>query len=170
MVRKNRVSTSSGKDYVAGFLFDVTEIKRREVEADEARKQLADVLENARRSTTATTISSSTGSCRNPYQHWKSSGKPGRTLRDASTVAIPSATSAPVHSQVDELYDTDKERWIEGIVARYHLRHFEFERRNPDGRWYQVYDMRTDDGTFIGVRIDITEFGAKRRCATQCAR
>ena len=45
IVRKNRVSTSSGKDYVAGFLFDVTEMKRREVEADEARKQLADVLE-----------------------------------------------------------------------------------------------------------------------------
>ena len=39
--------------------------------------------------------------------------------------------------------------------------HFEFERHNPDGRWYQVYDMRIDDGTFIGVRVDITEL--KRR-------
>ena len=45
IVRKNRISTSSGKDYVAGFLFDVTEMKRRELEADEARRQLADVLE-----------------------------------------------------------------------------------------------------------------------------
>ena len=45
IVRKNRVRTASGKDYVSCFLFDVTEIKRREVEANEARKQLADVLE-----------------------------------------------------------------------------------------------------------------------------
>ncbi|MBN9275301.1 MAG: PAS domain S-box protein, partial [Mesorhizobium sp.] len=38
-----------------------------------------------------------------------------------------------------------------------HKRSSVFERTNPDGRWYQAHDMRTEDGTFIGVRVDITE-------------
>src|SRR5690606_2583521 len=30
-------------------------------------------------------------------------------------------------------------------------------RRNPDGRWFKVIDTRGEDGTFVGVRVDITE-------------
>ena len=46
VVRKNRVSMDSGKDYIACFVFDITEMKRRETEAEEARRRLADVLES----------------------------------------------------------------------------------------------------------------------------
>jgi PAS domain S-box-containing protein len=46
MVRKNRVSMDSGRDYVCGVIFDVSELKRRETEAEEARQRLANVLES----------------------------------------------------------------------------------------------------------------------------
>jgi hypothetical protein len=46
VVRKHRVEFGSGRRYVACFVFDVTELKRREREAEEARKRLADVLES----------------------------------------------------------------------------------------------------------------------------
>ena len=46
IVRKSRVRMASGKDYVAGFLFDITDTKRREIEADEARHRLESVIES----------------------------------------------------------------------------------------------------------------------------
>ncbi|MGO4832734.1 ATP-binding protein, partial [Rhizobiaceae sp. 2RAB30] len=55
------------------------------------------------------------------------------------------------------LYDTDPAAWLDGYMARHRLRHTAFERQNADGRWYQVFDGWTDDGTFVGVRVDITE-------------
>ena len=45
IVRKNRVSMESGKDYIACFVLDITEMKRRETEAEDARQHLANVLE-----------------------------------------------------------------------------------------------------------------------------
>ena len=45
VVQRNRVRMPSGRDYVACVVFDVTEIKRRETEAIQARQRLADVLE-----------------------------------------------------------------------------------------------------------------------------
>ncbi|TGV72940.1 PAS domain S-box protein, partial [Mesorhizobium sp. M00.F.Ca.ET.158.01.1.1] len=55
----------------------------------------------------------------------------------------------------------DSERWLDGILARYRLPNSSYERLNADGRWYQVYDMRTGDGTFIGVRVDITDLKSR---------
>ena len=46
IVRKNRVGMPSGRNYVAGFLFDISDMKRRETEAEDARKNLATVLES----------------------------------------------------------------------------------------------------------------------------
>ena len=46
IVRKHRVEFGSGRRYVACFVFDATEIKRRETEAEEARRRLAVVLES----------------------------------------------------------------------------------------------------------------------------
>ncbi|RUY83982.1 PAS domain S-box protein, partial [Mesorhizobium sp. M7A.F.Ca.CA.001.12.2.1] len=63
--------------------------------------------------------------------------------------------------QIDQLYDSDHDRWLDAILARYRLPSSSYERHNPDGRWYQVYDMRTDDGTFIGVRVDISEIKSR---------
>src|SRR5690606_24609001 len=46
IVRKNRVRSSSGKDYLSASIFDVSELKRRETEAEQARQHLANVLES----------------------------------------------------------------------------------------------------------------------------
>src|SRR5690606_15779851 len=46
IVRKTRVGMASGNHYVVGFIFDITEIKSRETEAEEARRHLAGVLES----------------------------------------------------------------------------------------------------------------------------
>ena len=72
--------------------------------------------------------------------------------------------------EVDKLYDSDPERWLDGILARYRLPNSSYERLNPDGRWYQVYDMRTDDGTFIGVRVDISEIKSREKALQESMR
>ena len=136
IVRKNRVRTASGKDYVSCFLFDVTEMKRREVEANEARKQLADVLERMPAGVVIYDRDDNFVFANRKLQEslpaLKSIWKPGRTLRDAfdhgHSVGYFRSSGDP---QVDELYDVDKQRWIDAIIARYHLRHFEFERQQP---------------------------------------
>jgi PAS domain-containing protein len=55
-------------------------------------------------------------------------------------------------------------------MARHQLAHSIFERRNPDGRWYQVTDTRTEDGTFVGVRVDITEMKERERALRRSMR
>ena len=56
--------------------------------------------------------------------------------------------------------------------ARYHLRHFEFERRNPDGRWFQVYRHahRRRHLHRRAHRHHRDASSARRRCARACAR
>ncbi|TIT85403.1 MAG: PAS domain S-box protein, partial [Mesorhizobium sp.] len=61
------------------------------------------------------------------------------------------------------LYNVDTERWLDAMLKRYRLPNSSYERLNADGRWYQVYDMRTDDGTFIGVRVDITDLKTREK-------
>src|SRR5690606_3810384 len=46
VVQRNRVRMESGRDYIACVVFDVSELKRRETEAEEARQRLADVLDS----------------------------------------------------------------------------------------------------------------------------
>ena len=59
--------------------------------------------------------------------------------------------------ELDELYRTDREAWIEQYSRRYHVEQEIRERQNPDGSWVQTIDTRTEDGTYIGVRLDISE-------------
>ena len=56
------------------------------------------------------------------------------------------------------------------MLAHYQRPNFVFERRNPDGRWDQVFDMRTQDGTFIGVRVDITEHKEREKALRRSMR
>src|SRR5690606_18331440 len=60
--------------------------------------------------------------------------------------------------------------WLESYSARHQLRQSTFERRYPDGRWYQVIYIRTDDGTFIGVRVDITEMKEREKALRRSMR
>ncbi|TIT56113.1 MAG: hypothetical protein E5W60_25615, partial [Mesorhizobium sp.] len=57
----------------------------------------------------------------------------------------------------------DRDGWFDAMLAHYRLPNSSYERRNPDGRWYQVYDMRTEDGTFIGVRVDISDIKSREK-------
>jgi PAS domain S-box-containing protein len=168
IVRKTRVSVTDEKHYVAGFLLDVTEIKTRENEADQVRRQLANVLEslpagviiydrndefvlaNRKLQATLPALAGAWG--------------PGCTLRDALELAHSAGYFRESGDQeLDRLYDSDPRAWLERYLDRYHTSHAVSERRHPDGRWFQVFDSRLDDGTYIGVRVDITELKAREK-------
>lgn len=175
IVRKDRVRIESRKDYISCFLFDVTELKQREREAEDARKQLADVLESMPAAVLIYDQDDrfvfSNRKAQEGMPLLTPAWRPGADFRDAfelgHSVGYFRTSGNP---EVDALYDVDKERWLDGIIGEYRLRRAEFERRNPDGAWQKVYNMRTDDGMFIGVRVDITELKQRERALGESLR
>ena len=166
IVRKNLVSTDSGKNYVACTIFDVSELKRRELEAEEARNRLADVLESLPAGVVIYDRDDrfvlANRKIRDTLPAMNEAMQPGRPLRDAIAAAREAGYFRDSgDAAIDALYDGDRDAWIDAYCARYKERHSVSERLHPDGRWFQVYDTRTADGTFVGVRVDITEL--KRR-------
>ena len=59
---------------------------------------------------------------------------------------------------IDALHISDKEAWIQQRMLLYQTSK-EFDHKD-DKRWVRVIDRRLEDGTFIGLRIDITEVKA----------
>ena len=57
----------------------------------------------------------------------------------------------------------DREAWVDGYIARYDEKMRVFERSNPDGRWFKAFDMRLEDGTYVGVRVDISELKQREK-------
>jgi len=166
IVRKNRVTTSSGKTYLASAIFDVSELKRREKEAEEARKHLANVLESLPAAVIIFDRDDNFVFANKKLQSalpaMAQTWVPGFPLRKALEIGHANGYFRNSDDEeIDRLYDSDGEAWLQAMVAHYHRRNAIFERQNPDGRWYQVYDMRTGDGTFIGVRVDITELKSR---------
>ncbi|TPL87144.1 PAS domain-containing protein [Mesorhizobium sp. B2-3-12] len=166
IVRKNRIGMASGRNYVAGFLFDISDMKRREIEAQDARKHLASVLESLPAAVIIYDRDDNFVFANHKLQDTLPALKPawqsGRTFRDALALGHSAGYfRSSGDPRIDALYDTDRDAWLDGILARYRLPNSSYERLNADGRWYQVYDMRTDDGTFIGVRVDITEIKSR---------
>jgi PAS domain S-box-containing protein len=166
IMRTMPLNLSGGQNYVGGFLIDVTELRRKEREVEQARRYLVNVLESlpagvliydrddrfvfANRMLQASLPAIS------------SAWQPGKTFREALELGHSAGYFRSCGDpDIDALYAVDQERWLAAMLARYRLRSSTFERRNPDGRWWKVYDMRTDDGTFIGVRVDITELKAR---------
>ena len=162
IVRKNRVETSSGNSYVACTVFDVTELKRRETEARDARAQLESVLESLPAGVIIydreDRFVSANRLIREGLPALAEAMQPGRTIRDALEAAHTAGyfrnSGDP---EVDRLYDIDREAWIAGYAKKYHVDYAEFERQSGNGRWLKVIDARTPEGFFVGVRIDITE-------------
>jgi len=166
IVRKSRVGMASGRNYVAGFLFDISDMKRRETEAEDARKHLASVLESLPAAVIIYDRDDkfvfANHKMRDTLPALQPVWQPGCTFREALALGHSNGYfRSSGDPQVDKLYDSDPARWLDGILARYRLPSSSFERRNSDGRWYQVYDMRTDDGTFIGVRMEISEIKSR---------
>nr|WP_295464777.1 response regulator [Mesorhizobium sp.] len=162
VVRKNRIRTDSGNDYVAGTIFDITEMKRRETDAEEARQRLEHVIESLPAGVIIydrhNRFVLSNRLIQESLPALVDAMQPGKHLRDALEAAHDAGyfrTSGDL--ELDALYDTDRAAWIDGYARRYDMRHSVSERLNPDGKWYQVFDTRTSDGTFVGVRVDITE-------------
>ena len=177
VVRKHRVELGSGKRYVACLVFDVTEMKRREIEAEEARRRLADVLESLPAGVVIYDRDDKFVLANRKLQDslpgLKAVWQPGLSFRDAIAhgreLGYFRSSGDP---EIDSLYEGDPESWIEAYMARHQLRHSMFERRNPDGRWFQVIDTRTEEGIFVGVRSrHHRDEGARAtRCAGACAR
>lgn len=145
---------------------DVTDMKGRETEAQDARKHLASVLESLPAGVIIYDRDDKFVFANRKLQDTlpalKPFWQPGRGFREAlefghSVGYFRSSGDAGI----DRLYEPEPERWLDSILARYHLPNSSYERLNADGRWYQVYDMRTDDGTFIGVRVDITDIKSR---------
>ncbi|CAN7157246.1 response regulator [Mesorhizobium sp. LjNodule214] len=143
-------------------------IKRRETEAEDARKNLASVLESLPAAVIIYDRDDKFVFANRKLQDTlpalKPVWQPGRSFREAlelgHSVGYFRVSGDP---ELDKLYDSDPDRWADGILARYRLPNSSYERLNPDGRWYQVYDMRTDDGTFIGVRVDISDIKSREK-------
>ena len=162
IVRKHRVSMESGNRYVAGFLFDVTQMKQRETEAEDARQQLAHVLDSMPAGIIIYDRDDrfvlANRQLQDSLPALKGSWEAGQTLRNALERAQAAGYFRDSGDpDLDALHEADPQGWIDRYTERYHAAHTVSERQGPDGRWSQVYDTRTPDGTFIGVRVDITE-------------
>jgi PAS domain S-box-containing protein len=175
IVRKNRVRTESGKDYVACTIFDITDMRRREIEAEEARQHLANVLELLPAGVIIYDRDDKFVLANRNVQKmlpgmegtWVKGQSLDHAMRLAHEAGYFRNSDDP---ELDALYDTDKEAWIKGKAEKYHLPHAVYQRRNPNGRWYQVYDTRTPDGSFVGVRVDITELKEREEALRESSR
>ncbi|RWD32716.1 PAS-domain containing protein, partial [Mesorhizobium sp.] len=147
---------------------DVTDMKEREAEAEDARKNLATVLESLPAGVIIYDRDDRFVFANRKLQETlpalKPVWQPGRSFREAlvlgHSVGYFRQSGDP---EIDSLYERDRDGWFDAMLAHYRLPNSSYERRNPDGRWYQVYDMRTEDGTFIGVRVDISDIKSREK-------
>ncbi|MEQ9245402.1 MAG: histidine kinase dimerization/phospho-acceptor domain-containing protein, partial [Nitratireductor sp.] len=174
IVRKCRVETESGTPYVVGALFDISDIRKRENDAEDARRQLAEVLETLPAGVVIYDRDDRYVLANRKMQEalpaMIPAMRPGKSLRDAVELAHDAGYFRQSGDpDLDALYDTDREAWITGYLRSYHVRHRIFERSHANGRWVKAIDTRTEDGTFVGVRVDITEL-KQREAELQAAR
>ncbi|MBI1622319.1 PAS-domain containing protein [Aquamicrobium zhengzhouense] len=162
MVRKSRVHTRSGKNYVVGSIFDVTELKQRELDSRGARTYLENVLESLPAGIiiydTEDRFVLANRQLQETMPEVQDAWHVGCPFRDALRLGHAQGHfRASGNQEVDELYDLDCEAWMDAYLERRRELHRTYIRQNPNGRWYQAIDTRTADGSFIGIRIDITE-------------
>jgi PAS domain S-box-containing protein len=175
IVRKNRVRLACDKDYVACTIFDISEIRRREREAQEARTQLESVIEALPAGVIIYDRDDrfvlASKKVQEALPGMVPAMQPGKPLREAVELAHDAGyfrTSGD--ADLDALYDVDREAWIERYSERYKAPQFVHERQNPDGRWVQAIDVRTLEGYFIGVRVDITELREREEALRESMR
>ncbi|RUX31256.1 response regulator [Mesorhizobium sp. M2A.F.Ca.ET.042.01.1.1] len=147
---------------------DITDMKQRETEAEDARRNLATVLESLPAGVIIYDRDDrfvfANRKLQDTLPALKPAWQPGRTFREALSLGHSVGYfRSSGDTEIDGLYGVDTERWLDAMLRRYRLPNSAYERLNADGRWYQVYDMRTDDGTFIGVRVDITDIKVREK-------
>ncbi|EKF18797.1 PAS domain-containing hybrid sensor histidine kinase/response regulator [Nitratireductor pacificus] len=168
VVRKHRVEADGGRGYVVGTIFDITGLKQREQAADDARKHLVDVLESLPAGVVIYDRDDGYVLANRKMQaslpDLVHTMKPGCSLRDTIEAAHQSGYFRESgFPEIDALYDRDPEAWVDAYLQTYHIKHRVFERRIPDGRWFKAIDTRTEEGLFVGVRVDITELKERER-------
>ncbi|TIW83831.1 MAG: PAS domain S-box protein, partial [Mesorhizobium sp.] len=142
--------------------------KQRETEAEDARRNLTTVLESLPAGVIIYDRDDrfvfANRKLQDTLPALKPAWQPGRTFREALSLGHSVGYfRSSGDTEIDGLYGVDTERWLDAMLRRYRLPNSAYERLNADGRWYQVYDMRTDDGTFIGVRVDITDIRVREK-------
>ncbi|WP_269931311.1 response regulator [Aminobacter sp. HY435] len=157
---------SGGKRLVS--YYDISVMKQRETEAVEARQRLTDVLESLPAGVVIYDRNDRFVLANRKLKAALPALAPimveGSSLRESLVLAQRHGYYRDTGDQdLDVLYDADPEKWVDGMIRRYHTSQAVRERRNPDGRWYQIFDQRMADGTFIGVRVDITELKQRER-------
>ena len=166
---------ASGNEYVAGFLFDITDTKRREIEADEARHRLESVIESMPAGVIIYDRSNryvlGNRLVKETLPALADAMQPGVPLR----VALETAHAAGYFrtsgdTELDALYDSDPAAWVDLYSKRYEVRDSVSERLNTDGKGHKVVDTRTADGTYIGIRVDITEIKEREEALRQSMR
>jgi len=147
---------------------DITDMKQRETEAEDARRNLATVLESLPAGVIIYDRDDrfvfANRSMKNTLPEMLPVWQPGLSFREAlmfgNTAGCFRQSGDP---ELDKLHAVDPAGWADGILKRSRLPNATFERANPDGSWHQVYDMRAEDGTFIGVRVDITDIKVREK-------
>ncbi len=168
VVRKHRICLPDGRKFVAGLLIGMSEMKRREEEAEAARRQLAEVLESLPAGVVIYDNDDrfvlSNRKTHEIMAQFADLMTPGRPLRDVVERAHDLGYFKVTEDvELDALYDTDKDAWVDRYLARYRRAQAVFERETQDGRWHQVHDTRTETGLYVGVRVDITELKQREK-------
>ncbi|GAB5506042.1 MAG: PAS domain-containing protein [Rhizobiaceae bacterium] len=162
IVRKDLVRLADEKSYIAGRIFDVTELKRREREAEDARAQLAMVVESMPAGVLIydrdNRLVVANRHVRELIPEAEEALRPGKHLHDYLRAGRAGGRMRiSGDDEVDALYDTDEEAWLRGYAQRYDRPRAVYERKYSNDRWYKVFDTRTPEGFFVGVRVDISE-------------
>ncbi len=156
-----------------GIRTNITEIKQREYEAEQARRQLAIVLESLPAGVMIFDRDDrfvfANKRLREDYPEVARVPE-NFSLRDLVKIVYENGrfenTGDP---ELDALYHSDRTRWEEAFYRKeYFQSYYEHDRQETDGRWVKAINLRTDDGLFVGVRINITEH-KRREAALEAA-
>jgi PAS domain S-box-containing protein len=175
IVRKNRVRTDSGKDYIACSIFDITELRHREAEIEEAHRYLVGVVDSMPAGVIIYDRDDRFVLANRRLQQSLPGLAPmwvrGKTFRQAveygHSIGYFRNSGDP---DVDALYESNPKAWVDAYMRRHQLRQAIYERQHKDGTWHQVYDTRTDDGAFVGVRVDISELKEREKALRESMR
>ena len=142
--------------------YDITALKKRETESRDARNYLAAVLESLPAGIIIYDSNERFVLANKQLQDTLSdlapSWKEGCPFEDAVRLAHSHGYfRSSGNPAVDALYDDDYEAWVTAYLDHHRLPYSAFERMNPDGRWYHAINARMPDGSFIGIRLEITE-------------
>jgi signal transduction histidine kinase/CheY-like chemotaxis protein len=141
---------------------DISEIKRREQELEAFRRRQAYILDAIPAGILVYDAENrfvlANDAIRRSLPRMVAAMRPGRSLREALELAHGAGyLRFSGDGEIDALYDRDREAWIGSQERRYAEASHTYQIRNPDGTWLQAINKRTDDGTLVGIRIDITE-------------